>query len=287
MIGDGKARSATRLMQAMLQKYDPTLKVDGWPGSYTQRVYSRAPADLQIEIVKQLSKVGVTPHDLFSWWSLRQNTKAGQRIKATARASRQLSVSSDIYNIIMDAADRANVPRDYMLTMASIESQFNPNATSISRKTKRPTAGGLFQFVPGQGGWITARERAARDGVQLGQVRQITLSKLPDSDKRNLYDPKQNALAAAYFTRANIDALKRAGIKPGSNGQYPNWMLYLAHQQGAGGAINLLKGRSSGYEAMAANLPDKQRWKATNPDAFVQHWKDAYAQHAASEIIVA
>ena len=96
------------------------------------------------------------------------------------------------------------LPEGYLARVAQIESSNNPNA-----KNPNSSAGGLFQFIDS-----TARQY----GLQ------------------NRYDPEQATAAAAKLARDN------AAILRNSLGREPTGAeLYLAHQQGAGGALKLLQ----------------------------------------------
>lgn len=119
---------------------------------------------------------------------------------------------SDVLAVIREAAQRRGVDPDGLIRTAQIESSLNPNA-----RNPRSSAGGLFQFIDS-----TAR----RYGLA------------------NRYDPAQAADAAARLWADNSASLRRAlGRQPTSA------ELYLAHQQGAGGAARLL---------MAGNAPAAQ-----------------------------
>ncbi|MEJ6845193.1 transglycosylase SLT domain-containing protein [Sinorhizobium fredii] len=112
-------------------------------------------------------------------------------------------ISGDVRKIVSDAAAAYGVDPNALLTIAWIESRGNPNA-----KNPNSSAGGLFQFIDS-----TAR------GYGL----------------QNKFDPAQAADAAARLTRDNSEALEKVlGRKP-TTGE-----LYLAHQQGIGGATKLL-----------------------------------------------
>lgn len=97
----------------------------------------------------------------------------------------------------------SNIPTDYFMKMANIESRFNPDAVS-------PTgAKGLFQFTKGT--WN-------------------------DYGQGNRLDPVENTKAAVKLAESNQDFLKhklRRDVKPHE--------LYMAHNIGAGGAYKLLK----------------------------------------------
>lgn len=99
---------------------------------------------------------------------------------------------------------RYNLPRGYLARTAQIESAMNPNA-----RNPRSSAGGLFQFIDS-----TARAYGLR----------------------NRFDPVQATDAAGRLGRDNARHLR------GVLGREPTGAeLYLAHQQGAGGAARLLR----------------------------------------------
>lgn len=125
------------------------------------------------------------------------------RVENAPSKVKDLSFRADVNKAINQAASRYGVSPDAMRVIAQIESSGNPNA-----KNPSSSAGGLFQFIDS-----TARQFGLRDK----------------------YDPYQASDAAARLMRANASAL-RATL-----GRDPNvGELYLAHQQGAGGATRLL-----------------------------------------------
>jgi hypothetical protein len=111
---------------------------------------------------------------------------------------------SDVRDAITAAAARHGVNPAALLKIAQLESGLNPKA-----KNPQSTAGGLFQQID---------ENAAQYGV---------------ADR---FDASQSADGAARFMRDNTAALRKALGRDPTLGE-----LYLAHQQGAGGAIKLLK----------------------------------------------
>ena len=115
----------------------------------------------------------------------------------------------EIKEVIVRAARQYGVDPDYMLRTARIESVLNPRA-----RNPVSNARGLFQFIPS-----TARSYRLTD--------------------QTIYDPVANSMAAARLTRANQLYLEKQGIPTDHT-----W-LYIAHQQGAGGARELWRG----YEA--------------------------------------
>lgn len=155
--------------------------------------------------------------------------------------------STEVEDAIKKASESSGVDLGYMRTMAKIESGGRANATNASG------AKGLYQFVPG-----TAREM----GI-AGQE----------------FDPAANAKAAAEYTKRNIATLKKAGIEPTPE------ILYMAHQQGAGGVIQLAKAAQAGkgYDELS---PELQKNMASNAGRgksaaeFMDMWKKRYAEAA-------
>lgn len=130
--------------------------------------------------------------------------------------------------VIRDAALRYDQDPNTLLAIATIESGLNPKA-----KNPASSASGLFQFLA----------RTARF-----------------YDLDDPFDPVANADAGARLTRDNARTLGKALKRPATPGE-----LYLAHQQGAGGAINLLRSPQSlarnvvGIEAVRLN-GGKEDW---------------------------
>jgi hypothetical protein len=96
-----------------------------------------------------------------------------------------------------------NLDPQTMTRIAQIESSLNPNA-----KNPNSSASGLYQFINSTG-------------------RQYGL--------KNPFDPDQNIDAAMRFTSDNVNTLKRSLGRDPTPGE-----IYLAHQQGVGGAKKLL-----------------------------------------------
>lgn len=111
----------------------------------------------------------------------------------------------DVKSIITDAARRYGQNPDDALRIASVESSFNPSA-----QNKESSAGGLFQFVDGT--W---------DKYAPGKSK---------------FDPEANADAGMRLMRDNAKYLTKVLGRAPTAGE-----LYLAHQQGAGGAQLLLE----------------------------------------------
>lgn len=127
--------------------------------------------------------------------SLRKN-------KVNTSASMRNGISQEVQEIIVGAAKRQNVPPEYLLAMAAMESGGNVNAVSSTG------ASGLFQFTG---------KTASAMGIT------------------NRFDPRQNAEGGAKYMAENANALKRAGLPVTMEN------LYLLHQKGGPGGVMLLK----------------------------------------------
>lgn len=114
----------------------------------------------------------------------------------------QASTGANFGSYLQDLSKKYNLPTDYLAATAKIESSFNPNAVSSTGAT------GVFQFTKGT---------AKRMGLN------------------NRFDPYQSADAAARLAADNRASLTKAIGRDPTAGE-----LYLAHQQGASGAANLL-----------------------------------------------
>jgi hypothetical protein len=157
----------------------------------------------------------------------------------------------EIASIIKDTAEKSGLDENYLRTMAHIESKGNPTAFNKGSK-----AAGLYQFIPS-----TAKLYGIRG---------------------NEFDPRANAMAAAKLSLDNKSSLERAGIEATPE------MLYIAHQQGAQGAINLVNYAKEGrgfsqlpaklQRNITSNVPGR---KALGAEEFLDFWKSGYRQHAA------
>ena len=114
-----------------------------------------------------------------------------------------VSLPGNLGSIINEAAGRYNVDPAALSVIAQIESGGNINA-----KNPNSSAGGPFQFIDS-----TAKQYGLQDR----------------------FDPVQASDAAARLTRDNAAVLTKALGRAPTAGE-----LYLAHQQGSGGAAKLL-----------------------------------------------
>ena len=147
----------------------------------------------------------------------------------------------DIQNIIRKAALRYGVDPDALVRIAEIESGLDPSARNPNSSAK-----GLFQFID-----TTAREY----GLD------------------NPLDAAASADAGARFAKANQQALasKLGRVPSGAE-------LYLAHQQGAGGALKLLQNANSPVESVIGG--DEARLNASQQGQtagdFASQWLNKY-----------
>lgn len=123
--------------------------------------------------------------------------------EADPRRSQFPTGSASTSDLFTDLEKQYGLPSGYLARTAQIESGGNPNA-----QNPNSSAGGMFQFIDS-----TAK--------QYGLT--------------NKNDPRASADAAARLARDNAQVLRQAlGREPTAA------ELYLAHQQGAGGAVRLL-----------------------------------------------
>ena len=113
-------------------------------------------------------------------------------------------MADSIQDIIDQAARQYGVDPVALKAVAFLESRFDPSA-----KNPRSSAGGLFQQID---------SNAKAYGV------------------KNRMDPKQSALGAARFMADNTRTLRKVLGRDPNAGE-----LYLAHQQGPGGASKILR----------------------------------------------
>jgi hypothetical protein len=122
-------------------------------------------------------------------------------------------MSNPFSELFSSTEQQYGLPEGYLERTARVESSFNPSA-----KNPNSSAGGLFQFIDG-----TAKQYGLADR----------------------YDPMQATDAAARLARDNAAILKRTLGRDPTAGE-----LYLAHQQGAGGAVKLLSNPDAPAESI-------------------------------------
>lgn len=155
-----------------------------------------------------------------------------------------IMVDRRLITIITQAATKYGLESSYMLTMAFIESAFNPKAYNSGSK-----ASGMYQFLPS-----TARVY----------------------NLKNPFDPSAAADAAARFTLDNRKYISKHGVP--TEGVF----LYLAHQQGCGGIVAVYNAAYKGSalpSAIRKNM-DSNAGKGKSPAQFISFWKSTYEAKA-------
>jgi hypothetical protein len=155
----------------------------------------------------------------------------------------------DVLQAISKAAQEVRVPLLWLLGFAKIESNYDPHATNGGSR-------GLFQM----------QEAAWRDAGKI--------ISLPDYES-NWMDPFSNARAAAAYLKISINSLRKRGVDT-----IDPRHLYLAHQQGVSGFIELFQAYNSGVEpvksvirdtALLGNKPSGFK-RTTNRGDFYRNW---------------
>ena len=146
--------------------------------------------------------------------------------------------TAEILALIRRISREENVDENYMLKVAAIESQFDPNATNPSSR-----ATGLFQI-------------------------------LPMNNVKNVYDPEVNTRWAARFTCENEAYLRQNGIPINHE------TLYLAHQQGRGGAVAIWKAKEANQNIQDLPPQIQRNMNANNPHKYtsVRDWYEFWAK---------
>lgn len=223
--------------QHMMNSYlEEHLQVDGIIGPITQLAYENAP----FECLVIFEEMGI-PLSLIRYLE-EENIMSSQGKKVSRRDAARIAKA--FYRVSRDM----DVPTNWLMSFARIESSFDMNATNGSSR-------GLFQFQPAA--WQDASKHVA----------------LRDYD-RYWNDPYENAKAAAAYMKINISQLAKRGLDARSE---PRW-LYLAHQQGVGGLTEMISlsrgGRDNGIitrEKMRRNKPPGYD-PTTSPVKFYHNW---------------
>ena len=152
-----------------------------------------------------------------------------------------------IADVINAAAAKYGVDPAYLLRAAQIESGMNPNDAN-----PRSSAKGLFQFIDS------------------------TRARYGNFDP---YDPAASSDAAARLSVDNAGAIRRALGREPTNGE-----LYLAHQQGAAGALKLLTNPDAPAESVVGS--DAFRLNGGRPgetaSQFASRWTSKFGGAAPS-----
>ena len=158
---------------------------------------------------------------------------------------------SELLNNIVKTCTKYNaqfeLPPNYLVIMAYVESSFNPQARNPSG------AAGLFQFVPS-----TARAMGLSDP----------------------YNYVASTLAAAKYSNTNRLYWRTRGVEPAA------WQLYLAHQQGPGGAwlITSAAARGSAVSSTIRRNMDANGGRGQTPAQFLERWKKLWDSKSAAAV---
>jgi Transglycosylase SLT domain len=185
-----------------------------------------------------------TPPEIGKGWTLEANTPVALQDRPTNAGARERIIkglSPDISKYLDEVGAKYGLDPNYLKTQAMIESGGNPNAHNASG------ADGLFQFVP---------STAKQYGI-AGKTR----------------DWKASSDAAARLAVDNKQYLQK------SLGREPTYgELYLAHQQGAGGAVKLLTNpKAKASDLVGANAVTQNGGSADmTAEEFSRLWTDKY-----------
>jgi hypothetical protein len=147
-------------------------------------------------------------------------------------------------SLFAEKETKYGLPQGYLARTAQIESNFDPNA-----KNPNSSAGGIFQFIDG-----TARQYGLR----------------------NRFDPVEATAAAARLAADNRDFLARRLGRDPTAGE-----LYLAHQQGAGGAAKLLSNPNAPAASVVGDAAARlNRGAGMTAGAFANQWTSKFGMPA-------
>ncbi len=171
-------------------------------------------------------------------------------------------VAEDMMPKVIDAIEKASekhgVDLGIMLAMAIYESGFNPYA-----RTPLSSAAGLYAFLKSSG---------QRYGLQ--------------NYPEGFYDPYENADAAARMINNNIAKIERTtGRSMNPDDEY---LIYVAHQQGAGGMRNIYQSAQRGLDRASNNTVHRNIinqgkylrniYKNGGPQAFLDFYKNKFSR---------
>jgi hypothetical protein len=266
---ESKYIEATRAAQGLMSSVIKDLKIDGHWGSYTESVYQKVPVSTQMAVRAALSTFATDPKQLANEFA--KDKSDGGLDKVRALKERNAVMRPDVQSAIANAAMITGVNSSLLLGFAKLESNLNPSASNpdFEKKpdfySKYPRGGsrGLMQMQ--DAAWTeSAALLKKRFGVIIGDF------------TTSWDDPTANALAGAAYLKINSERLVRYGYL----GPLTPAILYLAHQQGAGGFIELWRisqGRKvvTNYVtpvAMKGNPPADGQGVTTDKKEFFLRW---------------
>jgi hypothetical protein len=256
-ITNDDVRQAIREAQRILRTATPDLIMDGRWGSYTQAAYDRAAGPDRVAVDAVLATANATPAALIA--ENRRAKSVGdtnyQQVKQRARVYRSRSVDpqtiAESEAALREAATRTGLDYNVLRGFAVIESNLDHQAQAGSSR-------GLMQIQP-----------AAWQDIQQ-------LDPSVGSYNAGVFDAKTNAYVGARYLKLNERRLKKMGftdpITPA--------VLYLAHQQGAGGFMELWRTANGlpvrtnyvSIEKMRKNPPQDGQGVTTDKAEFHRRW---------------
>jgi len=158
--------------------------------------------------------------------------------------------ATEVKDIVRAVSSEKGIPEATLLGFAKIESNFNPKAVNGSSR-------GLMQIQP------AAWQTAASIDPSIGSY-------------DNVWDTRKNAEAGAALMKANGRTLRKLGY----TGELTPEVLYMAHQQGAAGFIELWRASEglpsmTSYvtvKAMSGNPPQDGLGVTTDKSVFLKRW---------------
>lgn len=175
-----------------------------------------------------------------------------QKLLEATRVAERSETRGDYDSLIEKEASSAGVSSSIMRRMLEIENpRRDPNAVS-----KNGSSHGLFQI-----------QKKTWEGV-------LRNNGLKEPQWSSVYDPAANAKIACLLTKENIDLIRRYGY----TGEIDGRILYLVHQQGPTGAMEIYQ-RANGlpvkYKVIAGkrledNLPSSVSDRSA--DGFAKYW---------------
>jgi LysM repeat protein len=161
----------------------------------------------------------------------------------------KLGVNDDFADAIKEAAEKTGMACQTVAAIINAEAAKDRGGKWLANsKAGTSTASGLTQFLDG-----TWRDEAQRAGGLLNaEAKALGLVSAANAILNSVkllalrFDPRMSILAGADFARNNIAVMRRAGVIGGSIDPAGLAKLaYLAHHEGAPGAIKFLKGDMS------------------------------------------
>jgi hypothetical protein len=193
------------------------------------------------------SSVRATGADAEMAWGGASGNGAGRGDASGSGDARGYGPNAGHAATLSAAAERTGLPAAALATIVHAEAAKGSDGRWLPySRNPRSSAAGLGQFLSG-----TWRGEAEREGTWLhmvaGQRGWLDAhGKVKGEDRGALlalrYDPEASIQATADYAKANLDALRRAGVAIGEDAQAIARTAYLGHHLGRGDAVRFLKG---------------------------------------------